>query len=162
MEQNAGIKNQLSNDVTFRMLFLLHENYIVGLFILGFWSLCFFGILGWIRVKVQGIQGIKWGLLAMSGVSFLILGAALLNRAHFRHFAVLNGEGKSVPLFQDKKRGEGKLVDLPSGIIVNIGRIHQGMAEIVDPVVGWVSQENLLSLQTNLTPLKRLDIHQVM
>lgn len=145
LEKQIGIKESAVNTWAFRAMVLLNENFSLLLFSIGFWS--FVGLCFWRWIRREGNLTLVWTKVGLIFplICFLISGSGYLTRRFGADFAVL-AEKEQIAVFQQSD-AQNKLVDLPPGTIVQLGKKETAYQQIVEPITGWISIEDFRQIR---------------
>jgi len=151
IEKDLGIKEGLSTKWYFYLYFLINDNVRTLLLTLGLWMFVAVGLGFWLH-KMWGIALIGGKVLVPVGLLCCVVAlGSFVNAHYFSRFGVLQAKENVVPLFQSASAdSDKKLMDLPSGTIVNWVGQKGEFIQLGFPVAAWISKDSLLAINENV------------
>jgi hypothetical protein len=158
IENKIGVKDGLTKNLGFVFYFLVNANVTAYLLSLGLWLLVASGSLwAWKKIKpVAAMPGMVIGLFFIALAS-----SGWVNRAFFWDWGIVDTRAGGISLMKNPGDNPAdKLVELPSGMVVNLTRneanvkssIKAGQkiryAEINAPLSGWVPAHSITPFNT--------------
>jgi len=148
MEEEMGLQVSASRSLPFALALLLRREWLVVPLAVGLWSLVALGCALWLRPP--SLEAARWVAGSIAAVSLLTAAAGWVNSALFplSRIAVVSAPAGTAPLFRGPSvQEDGRLAELPSGMLVRVGPGDGALVNVIEPVGGWVDPGNLRRIE---------------